>query len=88
MKYTKNGSYPVPHMDNTPGWALVPDPPSEIPEGKELTWENWEWIIRDPRPINNPGFVWKWNHENKAWIEYPIVGYVPPEPPPEPPLEP
>lgn len=75
--YSKNGSFPQPCTDDTAGWIEVSDPP-EIPEGKRLVWLNGEWVVRDPRPQDNPGFQWNWNHEEKAWIEYPA--YQPPQP--------
>jgi hypothetical protein len=67
--YSKDGSYPKPQKDNTNGWVQVLDPPAEIPEGKELRWLNWEWIVRDPKPEDRPGFQWNWNHADKAWVE-------------------
>ena len=69
MLYTKNGSIPQPRTDGTEGWILVPDKP-ECPEGKEVVWLNWEWIIRDPKPEDREGYQWNWNHELKEWVEY------------------
>ena len=57
------------------GWIVAPDEPA-CPEGKEVVWLNWEWVIRDPKPDNNDGFVWKWNHDAMQWIEYEL----PPKP--------
>ena len=57
------------------GWIVAPDKP-DCPEGKEVVWLNWEWVIRDPKPDNNDGFVWKWNHDAMQWIEYKL----PPQP--------
>ena len=71
MLYSKNGSIPKPETDGTEGWIEVPDAP-ECPEGKEVVWLNWEWVIRDPKPQNRDGFVWKWNHDAMQWIEYQI----------------
>jgi hypothetical protein len=74
MRYSKNGSYPQPQMgDNLGGWVMVPDPPS-VPEGKQLAWLNYEWIIRDPKPEDRDGFQWNWIHDEKAWIEFPLPG--------------
>lgn len=76
--YTYNGSIPteIPagvsvedHIAN--GWKIAPDKP-ECPEGKEVIWLNWEWVIRDPKPDDREGFVWKWNHDTYQWIEYEI----------------
>lgn len=67
--YSKDGSYPKSSTDGTNGWVQVLDPPSEVPEGKQLAWLNWEWIIRDPKPEDRPGFQWNWNHAEKAWVE-------------------
>lgn len=68
--YTKNGSIPKPETDGTEGWLEVPNPP-EVPDGKELVWLNWEWVVRDPKPTDNPGFQWNWNHSEMAWVESP-----------------
>ena len=68
--YTKNGSIPKPETDGTEGWLEVPNPP-EVPDGKELVWLNWEWVVRDPKPTDNPGMQWNWNHSEMAWVESP-----------------
>ena len=68
--YTKNGSIPKPETDGTEGWLEVPNPP-EVPDGKELVWLNWEWVVRDPKPTDNPGFQWNWNHSEMDWVESP-----------------
>jgi hypothetical protein len=77
--YTYNGSIPteIPagvsaedHIAN--GWKIAPDKP-ECPEGKEVIWLNWEWVIRDPKPENNEGYIWKWNHDEMMWKEYEIL---------------
>jgi hypothetical protein len=49
MLYTKNGSIPQETPDDAEGWVEAPDKP-DCPEGKEVVWLNWEWIIRDPKP--------------------------------------
>jgi hypothetical protein len=74
--YTYNGSIPteipggVSEADHiAAGWKIAPDKP-ECPEGKEVVWLNWEWVIRDPKPENNEGHVWKWNHDQMMWLEY------------------
>jgi len=70
MLYSKNGSIPQEQTDGTDGWIEVPDKP-EIPEGKEVVW--WfppGWVIRDPRPEPEEGFVWKWNQSSEQWIKY------------------
>lgn len=69
MLYTKNGSIPKPETDGTEGWIEVPDMP-ECPEGKEVVWLNWEWVIRDPKPVDQEGCRWKWNHDQMQWVEY------------------
>ena len=78
MPYYTNRQGVIPNTmpDDSPGWILVSNPP-EVPEGKELIWLNWEWVVRDPKPENREGYVWKFNHaEFKAntasngWIEY------------------
>jgi hypothetical protein len=69
MYWTKNGSIPSQTTDGTEGWQQAPSPPTEIPEGKELVWLNWEWIIRDPKPADRAGYQWNWNHSDKTWVE-------------------
>jgi len=72
MQYwTKNGSIPSTETDGTEGWQQAPSPPTEIPEGKELVWLNWEWIIRDPKPADRAGWQWNWQHEGRMWVESP-----------------
>jgi hypothetical protein len=68
MLYTKNGSIPKPQTDGTEGWIEVADKP-ECPEGKEVVWLNWEWVVRDPKPDDRDGYQWNWNHGEMAWIE-------------------
>jgi len=46
--WTKNGSIPSTETDGTEGWQHAPEPPTDVPDGKELVWLNWEWIVRDP----------------------------------------
>jgi hypothetical protein len=69
MYWTKNGSIPSQETDGTEGWQQAPEPPTEIPEGKELVWLNWEWIIRDPKPQDREGYQWNWQHDTKSWVE-------------------
>jgi len=66
--YTKNGSIPSPQTDGTDGWVLVGDKPA-CPDGQEVVWLNWEWIVRDPKPADREGYQWNWNHADKAWVE-------------------
>jgi hypothetical protein len=75
MLYTKNGSIPKPETDSTEGWIEVEMPP-EAPEGKEVVWLNWQWIVRDPKPVDRDGYRWKWNHDQMQWIEYQMVNVV------------
>jgi hypothetical protein len=69
MYWTKNGSIPSQETDGTEGWQQAPSPPTDIPEGKELVWLNWEWIVRDPKPQDRAGYQWNWQHEGKTWVE-------------------
>jgi len=70
MQYwTKNGSIPSTETDGTEGWQQAPSPPTDIPDGKELVWLNWEWIVRDPKPVDRAGYQWNWQHEGKTWVE-------------------
>ena len=72
MQYwTKYGSVPTTETDGTEGWQPAPSPPTEIPEGKNLVWLNWEWLIRDPKPADRAGYQWNWQHEGKTWVESP-----------------
>lgn len=75
MLYTKNGSIPKPETDGTEGWIEAPMPP-EAPEGKEVVWLNWEWVVRDPKPVDREGYRWKWNHDQMQWIEYQLPNAV------------
>ena len=70
MLYSKNGSIPKPETDGTEGWLEVPNPP-EVPDGKELVWLNWEWVVRDPKPVDRLGYQWNWNHGEMDWVESP-----------------
>jgi hypothetical protein len=73
--YSKNGSIPKEQTDGTEGWIDVPNPP-EVPDGKELVWLNWEWVVRDPKPVDRLGFQWNWNHSEMAWVESPYGDVV------------
>lgn len=75
--YSFKGHYPVEQIDNNKGWYEVPDKP-EAPEGKEVRWENAEWVVRDPKPEDRPGYQWNWNHGEMAWVEceYPQTAEV------------
>lgn len=86
MPYFTNklGVIPRTYIDDSPGWILVPDPPL-VPEGKEIVWLNWEWVVRDPKPENREGYVWKFIHaefksnsESNGWVEFtlPIMNTV------------
>jgi len=83
--FSKNGSIPKPETDGTEGWVEVPDAP-EMPEGKELAWLNGEWVVRDPKPADRPGYQWNWAHEAQSWVEceYPATAPETPEIPAEP----
>jgi len=66
--YSFKGHYPVEVIDNNKGWYEVPAKP-EAPEGKQVAWLNGEWVVRDPKPEDRPGYQWNWNHSEMAWIE-------------------
>ena len=66
--YTKNGSIPSPQTDGTDGWVLVGDKPA-CPDGQEVVWLNWEWIVRDPKPADTEGYQWNWVHADQDWVE-------------------
>jgi len=66
--YSFKGHYPVEVIDNNKGWYEVPAKP-EAAEGKEVAWLNGEWVVRDPKPEDRPGFQWNWNHGEMAWVE-------------------
>ena len=77
--YTYNGSIPtelpkgVTEEDHlAAGWIVAPDKPA-CPEGKEVVWLNWEWVIRDPKPEDTEGFQWNWDHGNMDWVELPYA---------------
>lgn len=67
--WTKNGSIPSTEIDGTEGWQQAPSPPTDVPASKELVWLNWEWIVRDPKPVDRAGYQWNWQHEGKTWVE-------------------
>ena len=69
MYWTKNGSIPSQETDGTEGWQQAPSPPTDIPEGKELVWLNWEWIVRNPKPQDRAGYQWNWQHDTRSWVE-------------------
>jgi hypothetical protein len=75
MLYTKNGSIPKPETDGTEGWIEVGMPP-EAPEGTEVVWLNWRWLIRDPKPADREGYRWKWNDDAGQWIEYTLFSFI------------
>ena len=76
--YTKNGSIPTEHRSgDKAGWVIAPDKP-DCPEGKEVVWLNWEWNVRDPKPVDRRGYQWNWVHDSKSWVECPF--YEPPIP--------
>ena len=68
MLYSKNGSIPKPETDGTEGWVQVPDAP-ECPEGMEVIWWSYEWVVRPPKPADRAGYQWNWNHSDRAWVE-------------------
>jgi hypothetical protein len=72
--YSFKGHYPVEVIDNNKGWYEVPAKP-EAPEGKQVAWLNGEWVVRDPKPEDRPGYQWNWNHSEMAWVEceYPVT---------------
>lgn len=80
--YSFKGHYPVEVIDNNKGWHEVPAKP-EASEGKQVAWLNGEWVVRDPKPEDRPGYQWNWNHGEMAWVECEYVvtlpeGEVPP----------
>jgi hypothetical protein len=77
--YTYKGSIPTELPEGVTeeehlaaGWIVAPDKP-DCPEGKEVVWLNWEWVIRDPKPEDIEGFQWNWDHGNMDWVESPYV---------------
>jgi hypothetical protein len=75
--YSFKGHYPVEAIDNNKGWYEVPAKP-EAAEGKEVAWLNGEWVVRDPKPADRPGYQWNWNHSEMAWVEceYPLTAVI------------
>lgn len=66
--YSFKGHYPVEQIDSSKGWYEVPAKP-EAPEGKQVAWVNAEWVVRDPKPEDRPGFQWNWSHDAMDWVE-------------------
>lgn len=83
--YSFKGHYPVEQIDNNKGWYEVPAKP-EAAEGKEVAWCNGEWVVRDPKPEDRPGFQWNWNHSELAWVECEYVVTLPEGAEPQPPV--
>lgn len=83
--YSFKGHYPVEQIDNNKGWYEVPAKP-EAAEGKEVAWLNGEWVVRDIKPEDRPGFQWNWNHGEMAWVECEFVASLPEGVQPEPPV--
>lgn len=73
--WTKYGSIPQAETDGTDGWTEAPEMPAPV-DGKEIVWLNWQWVVRDPKPVDNEGYRWKWNHDAYQWIEYALPGVV------------
>lgn len=83
MLYSKNGSIPqtlddllyqvssiYTNPEQKTNWTAVLAKP-EIPEGKEVVW--WYppgWVIRDPKPADEEGYVWKWHQSEEAWVKH------------------
>lgn len=80
--YSFKGHYPVEVIDNNKGWYEVPAKP-EAAEGKEVAWLNGEWVVRDPKPEDRPGYQWNWNHSEMAWVECEYVVSLPESTEPE-----
>jgi hypothetical protein len=83
--YTYKGSIPTELPEGVTeeehlaaGWIVAPNKP-DCPEGKEVVWLNWEWVIRDSKPEDIEGFQWNWDHGNMDWVESPYV--LAPQPP-------
>jgi len=83
--YSFKGHYPVEQIDNNKGWFEVPAKP-EAAEGKEVAWLNGEWVVRDPKPADRPGYQWNWNHSEMDWVECEYVVTLPEGVEPEPPV--
>lgn len=80
MPYYTNRQGVIPNklIDDKPGWILVSDPPA-VSEGKELVWLNWEWVVREPKPISD-NTIWKFNHtefksnaQSNGWLSFSTV---------------
>ena len=43
---------------------------------------NGEWVVRDPKPADRPGYQWNWAHDGLAWVEceYAPTAEAPAEP--------
>jgi hypothetical protein len=46
------------------------------PEGKQVVWLNWSWVVRDPKPTDTEGFQWNWNHADQEWVECALPAQV------------
>lgn len=66
--YSFKGHYPVEQIDSQEGWYEVPAKPVPA-EGQEVAWVNAEWVVRDLKPEDRPGYQWNWSHDDRAWVE-------------------
>jgi hypothetical protein len=83
--YTHLGSIPSPLPEGiseaqhlASGWIKVMQPKPVAGEGKEVVWLNWEWVVRNTKPADEPGYQWNWNHSERDWIkaEYGITEQI------------
>lgn len=67
--YSKNGSIPYPHKDETDGWIEVEEAPTPG-DGEEAVW--WYppgWVVRPIKPVKE-GFDYSWNQSDQRWVEF------------------
>ena len=69
--YSKNGSIPYPHKDESDGWIEVEEAP--VPgDGEEVVW--WYppgWVVRPIKPVKE-GFDYSWNQSDQRWVEFSV----------------
>ena len=85
--YSKNGSIPYPHKDESDGWIEVEEAPTPG-DGEEVVW--WfppGWVVRPVKPVKE-GFDYSWSQTEQRWVEFDAATQEPSEVQPFDPVEP
>lgn len=85
--YSKNGSIPYPHKDESDGWIEVEEAPTPG-DGEEVVW--WfppGWVVRPVKPVKE-GFDYSWSQTEQRWVEFDAATQEPSEVQPFDPVSP